>query len=99
MRCFLVDLVAKFPYSIQHSHHRGGVSVPIDQSRLGQHIQEQMQAIENDPEVPEDAEIGAIVTIVEIGNQEGSGIRVRANCPAHIAVGLLETAKIVQLSQ
>jgi hypothetical protein len=73
--------------------------MPIDQSKLGQHIQEQMQAIENDPDVPEDAEIGAIVSIVEIGSQEeqGSGMRIRANVPPHIAVGLLESGKAIQL--
>jgi hypothetical protein len=71
----------------------------IDQSKLGQHIQEQMHAIENDPAVPDDAEIGAIVSIVEIGSQgeESSNVRIRANVPPHIAVGLLESGKAIQL--
>lgn len=77
----------------------------IDQSKLGQHIQEQMQAIEDDPDVPDDAEIGAIITIVELGKvgegpeQEGGlrNMRVRTNVPPHIAIGLLEEAKAIQL--
>lgn len=71
----------------------------IDQSKLGQLIQDQMQAIEDDPDVPEDAEIGAVVSIVEIGSQsqEGSGMRIRTNVPPHVAVGLLESGKAVQL--
>ena len=77
----------------------------IDQSKLGQHIQEQMEAIEEDPDVPEDAEIGAILTVVELGKaaegpeQEGGlrNMRVRTNVPPHIAIGLLEEAKAIQL--
>lgn len=38
----------------------------IDQTKLGQHISEQMAAIEADPDVSENAQIGDIVTIVEI---------------------------------
>lgn len=38
----------------------------IDQSKLGQHIQAMMEAIESDPNVSDNAQIGDIVTIVEI---------------------------------
>jgi hypothetical protein len=78
--------------------------MPIDQSKLGQHIQDQMETIENDPDVPDDAEIGAIITIVELG-KEGDGaeqeglrnLRVRTNVPPTIAIGLMEEAKAIQL--
>ncbi len=75
----------------------------IDQSRLGTHISEQMEAIEQDPEVPDDAEIGGIVTIVEVvGPDEGDGMRgrgfrVRSNLPPHVTIGVLEEAKMIQL--
>ncbi len=76
--------------------------MPIDQSLLGQHIQEQMQEIENDTDIPEGAQIGRIVTIVEIVGGEGqqgefTGVRVRANARPYVAVGLLELAKLIQL--
>lgn len=71
----------------------------IDQSKLGQLIQEQMEAIENDPDVADDAEIGAVVSIVEVTSesQQQAGMRIRANVPPHIAVGLLESGKAIQL--
>jgi hypothetical protein len=73
--------------------------VAIDQSKLGQHIQEQMQAIEEDPDIPDNAEIGGIITIVEvIAPEQGySNMRVRPNVPAYYAAGLLESAKAMQL--
>jgi len=76
----------------------------IDQSKLGQLIQEQMQEIENDPDIPENAQIGRVVSIVEIvgpKGQEGefTNIRVRANARPYVAIGLLEVAKIGQLKQ
>jgi hypothetical protein len=76
--------------------------MPIDQTPLGNHIQEQMQEIENDPEIPENAQIGRIVTVVEIIGGEGqeneyTAVRVRANARPYVAVGLLEVAKNVQL--
>jgi hypothetical protein len=64
-----------------------------------------MEAIENDPDVPDDAEIGAILTIVEVGKAPGGeeqedglrSLRVRTNTPPHVAIGLLEEAKTIQL--
>lgn len=74
----------------------------IDQSPLGQHIQEQMQEIEGDSDIPADAQIGRIVTIVEIIGPEGkegefTSVRVRANARPYVAIGLLEVAKNFQL--
>jgi len=71
----------------------------IDQSKLGQHIQEQMQEIENDPEIPEDAQIGRILTIVEVvgTTSDYANIRVRSNARPYVAIGFLEMAKALQL--
>lgn len=77
--------------------------MPIDQTPLGQHMQEQMAAIEQDPNVPEGASIGGIITIVEVvGPDDGEGqqtrnLRVRSNAQPHVSIGLLEEAKMVQL--
>lgn len=76
--------------------------MPIDQSALGQHIQEQMQEIEEDPNIPDDAQIGRIVTIVEVVGPKGkegefTHVRIRANARPYVAVGLLEFAKAVQM--
>lgn len=76
--------------------------MPIDQSPLGNHIQEMMSEIENDPEIPDDAQIGRIVTIVEVIGPQGqedefTGVRVRANARPYVAIGLLELAKAFQM--
>jgi hypothetical protein len=76
--------------------------MPIDQSPLGQHIQEQMHEIENDAEIPDDAQIGRIVTIVEVvGPKENEGeftsVRIRVNTRPYVAIGLLEFAKTMQM--
>jgi hypothetical protein len=77
--------------------------VPIDQTPLGQHMQEQMAAIEQDPNVADGSAIGGIITIVEVvGPDEGDGgqrrnLRVRSNAHPHVSIGLLEEAKMVQL--
>lgn len=71
----------------------------IDQSKLGQHMQEQMQEIENDPEIPDDAQIGRILTIVEVVGTESdyANIRVRSNARPYVAIGFLEVAKATQM--
>lgn len=74
----------------------------IDQSPLGQHIQELMQEIEDDPDIPDNTQIGRIVTIVEVVGGEGqedefTHVRVRANARPYVAIGLLEVAKLLQL--
>ncbi len=85
--------------------------MPIDQSKLGQHIQEQMEAIENDPDVSDNAVIGDIVTIVEIhdpgpgeppkeGEQIGftRGVRYRHTNLPHAAIGLMTEARHAALN-
>jgi hypothetical protein len=76
----------------------------IDQAPLGQHIQEQMEAIEADPEVPDNAEIGGVVTLVELVGQPDAqgnlwrGFRVRSNRPPHVTIGMLEEGKAIQVN-
>lgn len=78
----------------------------LDQTKLGSHIQEQMAAIESDPGVSENAQIGDIVTVVEIidpgagqppaGGQQveiARSLRVRHSGMTHVGIGLLEEAK------
>ncbi len=73
----------------------------IDQTELGAHVARQMEAIEE--ALPENGNIGAIVTLVEVGADDGEGghgyraLRMRANVPPHVAIGLLEEAKQIQL--
>jgi hypothetical protein len=75
----------------------------IDQSPLSTHIMEQMEAIEQDSDVPDEAEIGGIVTLVEVVGPEDEngmrnrGFRVRSNLPPHVTIGVLEEAKLIQL--
>jgi hypothetical protein len=71
----------------------------IDQSKLGQHIQEMMQEIENDQEIPEDAQVGRMITIVEVLSPDGefSNIRMKSNARPYVALGFLEVAKEVQM--
>jgi len=71
----------------------------IDQSKLGQHIQEMMQEIENDQEIPGDAQIARMFTIVEVITPDGeySNIRMKSNTRPYVALGFLEVAKAVQM--
>jgi hypothetical protein len=50
----------------------------------------QMDAIETD--FGDNYEIGHVITIVEVRQGEGAGIRVRNNAPVWIALGMLQTA-------
>jgi hypothetical protein len=67
----------------------------IDQSPLGQHVQELMQEIEDDQDIPDEAQIGRMITIVEVITPDGefSNIRMRTNARPYVAVGFLEVAK------
>jgi hypothetical protein len=68
----------------------------IDQSPLGNHIQEMMQEIEDDREIPDDAQIARIITIVEVVGSDYSNIRMRSNARPYVAIGFLEVAKEMQ---
>lgn len=68
----------------------------IDQSPLGNHIQEMMQEIENDEEIPDNAQIARIITIVEVAGDDYSNIRMRTNARPYVAIGFLEVAKELQ---
>jgi hypothetical protein len=69
--------------------------MPIDQSKLGNVVQAQMEAIE---EIHgEDCEIGEVIVIVEILCPDAHDIRVRcSDGRPHVAFGLLEAARIIQ---
>lgn len=73
----------------------------IDQSGFGQHIQALMQEIDEDPEIPENAQIGRILTIVEVLGKDGENdfahIRVNSNARPYVALGFLEVAKAMQM--
>ena len=75
----------------------------IDQSPLGNHIQEMMQEIEQDPDIPDGAHINRIITIVEIEapgdtpEEAEAMIRMRSNARPYVAIGFLEVAKALQL--
>ena len=68
----------------------------IDQSPLGNHIQEMMGEIENDEDIPDDAQIARIISIVEVVGDGYANIRVRTNASPYVAVGFLEVAKELQ---
>jgi hypothetical protein len=67
----------------------------FDASKIGQHIAEQMEALEKD--FGEDAEIGEICTVVEVRVPQGedafeSQVRVRYTGHPFTAMGMLEMA-------
>jgi hypothetical protein len=68
----------------------------LDQSKVGKHMAEQMEAIEADFADQEgDFEVGDICTIVEIRGEQGSAIRVRHSVTsAHGMLGLIKFAEI-----
>lgn len=69
----------------------------LDQSKVGQHIADQMEAIEGD--YGEESEIGDICTIVEIRGPHGSHVRMRSTASSpHSTLGLLELAKQIALA-
>lgn len=59
---------------------------------LMEEVASQMDAIEAD--FGDNYEIGAIVTIVEVRNPEGTpGVRVRSNAPPWVGIGMLRFAE------
>lgn len=68
--------------------------MPIDQKRLGEHIAAQMEAIEGDYSEM-DAEIGTIITIVEVLGPNGADVRMRPSDPRpHVILGILRWAEM-----
>jgi hypothetical protein len=71
--------------------------MPMDQSKVGQHITAQMEALEAD--YGEDCEIGDVCTIVEVVGPHGSHVRVRASdMRPHVVIGLLRISEEMFLS-
>jgi hypothetical protein len=70
--------------------------VAIDQSKIGQVVAEQMEAVERD--YGDDCEIGDVCTVVEVLGPHGSHVRVRnSSGRPHIGVGLLHVAEALLL--
>lgn len=68
----------------------------FDQSKIGQVVAEQMEALEDD--YGDDCEIGDVCTVVEIIGPHGSTVRVRSSDPrSHVAIGLLRVAEATML--
>jgi hypothetical protein len=73
------------------------IQVALDQSKVGQHIALQMEAIEAD--YGDESEIGDICTIVEIRGPHGSHVRMRSTAASpHSTLGLLKLAEQVALA-
>lgn len=69
----------------------------LDQSKVGTHIAQQMEAIESD--YGEECEIGDICTIIEVRGPHGSHVRMRSTASsAHSTLGLLRLAEQIALS-
>lgn len=69
----------------------------IDQSKIGQLVTAQMEALEAD--YGDDCEIGDVCTIVEVVGPHGSHVRLRSGNPrGHVTLGLLRIAEQIVLS-
>ena len=70
--------------------------MPIDQSKMGQVVTAQMEALEAD--YGEDCQIGDVCTIVEVIGPHGSHVRVRtSDMRPHMALGLIRMAEHAML--
>ena len=68
----------------------------LDQSKVGQVVAAQMEALETD--YGEDCQIGDVCTIVEVVGPHGSHVRVRSSeMRPHIALGLVRMAEQAML--
>lgn len=73
-----------------------GVSLVLDQTKIGQVVAEQMATLEL--QYGDDCEIGDVCTIVEIIGPHGSTVRVRSSAArSHTAIGLLRVAEATML--
>ncbi len=71
--------------------------MPLDQSKVGQHITAQMEALEAD--YGDDCEIGDVCTIIEVVGPHGSHVRVRSSdMRPHVVIGLLKISEEMFLS-
>ena len=71
--------------------------MPIDQTKLGIVVQEQMEAIEDD-HPDEECELGSVVAVVEVHCPDSREVRVRSYPPdRHVRIGLLLEALKGQL--
>jgi hypothetical protein len=61
---------------------------PDPRAKLMEEVADQMDAIEAD--FGDQYQIGAVVTIVEVGTPDGPSIRVRCNAPPWVGLGLLQ---------
>ncbi|MGB7589409.1 MAG: hypothetical protein WBM00_11950 [Solirubrobacterales bacterium] len=69
----------------------------LDQTKVGQHITAQMEALEAD--YGDDCEIRDICTIVEVVGPHGSHVRVRSSdIRPHVVIGLLRTSEAMFLA-
>lgn len=69
----------------------------LDQSKVGQHITAQMEALEAD--YGDECEIGDVCTIVEVVGPHGSHVRVRSSdMRPHVVIGLLRISEEMFLS-
>jgi hypothetical protein len=71
--------------------------MPIDQSKMGQVVTAQMEALEAD--YGEDCQIGDVCTIVEVIGPHGSSVSVRSSeARPHTTIGLLRMAEAMMLA-
>jgi predicted nucleotidyltransferase len=77
--------------------------MPLDQSKIGQLVTEQMEAIEHEyGDDVREVEIGAIITIVQVlardGEEVASDVRLRHNIgDPYLVLGMLRAAEQVAL--
>lgn len=72
----------------------------LDQSKVGTHIAEQMEAIEADyGDRDGQWEIGDICTIVEVRGPDGAEVRMRSSASSpHATLGLLKFAELFAIA-
>jgi hypothetical protein len=61
-----------------------------------------MEEIENDPNTPDEGQIGRVIMIVEVvgttGDEGSMSLKVNSGASPYVAVGFLEVAKQMQLN-
>jgi hypothetical protein len=79
-------------------NHKEDREMPLDASKIGQVVAEQMEALEG--RFGDDCQIGAVCTIVEVLGPHGSQVAVRpgSDVRPHGLIGLLRMAEAMALS-